>query len=346
MTGFRTRLATPMHATQYLSRKSNDRPPAVVVLFGEEAHLKHQCIVRLTELVLGPGPDAAVGLVKFAGKETELKSVKSELQTVGMFVSSRLVVVEDADDFVTKYREGLEAYCLKPSSRSVLVLDCKSWKSNTRLAKKTAETGLELDCGELGAGPLQKWITDYAAAEHGKQISRDSASLLVELAGTGLGQLSMELAKLASFVGERPQIKPDDVRQLVGGWRAEETWTMTNAVRDGDVSTAISCLSKLLHAGEAAPKILGGLIYVFKKFAIATERSRRSVPLREALKDAGVFPRDFDSSERYLKRLGRRRADQLFARLADADRDLKGGSRLPDRLQLEQLLLWLSGQLG
>ena len=335
-----------MHATQYLQRPTNPRPPGVVVLFGEEAHLKQQCVSRLTQLVLGSGPDAAVGLVKFAGKEADLKSVKSELQTVGMFVASRLVVVEDADDFVTKYREGLETYCLKPSSRSVLVLDCKSWKSNTRLAKKTAESGLELDCGELAAGALQKWITDHAAAEHGKQISRDSANLLVELAGTGLGQLSMELAKLASFVGDRPQIKPDDVRQMVGGWRAEETWTMTTAIRDGDVSTAMICLSKLLHAGEAAPKILGGLIYIFKKFAIATEQSRQQMPLREALRAAGVFPRDIDSSERYLKRLGRRRADQLFTRLADADRDLKGGSRLPDRLQLEQLLLWLSGQLG
>ncbi len=335
-----------MHATIYLPKKSKDRPPGVAVLFGEESHLKQQCIAKLTELVLGTGPDAAVGLVKFAGKDTELKTVKSELQTVGMFVSSRLVVVEDADEFVTKHREGLEAYCLKPSSRSVLVLDCKSWKSNTRLAKKIAETGLELDCGELAAGPLLKWITDHAATEHGKQLSRDSASLLMELAGTGLGQLSMELAKLASFVGERPQIKPDDVRQLVGGWKAEETWTMTNAVRDGNPGLALTCLSKLLHAGEAAPKILGGLIYVFKKFAVATELSRRQKPLRQALQEAGIFPRDIDTSERYLKRLGRPRADQLFARLADADRDLKGGSRLPDRLQLEQLLLWLSGQLG
>ena len=144
-----------MHATLYLAKKNLDRPPAVAVMFGEEAHLKQLCLARLTELVLGTGPDAAVGLVKFPGKETELKTVKAELQTVGMFASSRLVVVEDADDFVTKYRDLLEAYCLKPASRSVLVIDCKSWKSNTRLAKKIAESGLELDCGELAAGPLQ-----------------------------------------------------------------------------------------------------------------------------------------------------------------------------------------------
>ena len=45
-----------MHATLYLAKKSNDRPPAVVVMFGEEAHLKQLCLARLTELVLGPDP--------------------------------------------------------------------------------------------------------------------------------------------------------------------------------------------------------------------------------------------------------------------------------------------------
>lgn len=334
-----------MHATQYLQKKSPERPPAVAVLFGEEAHLKQACLARLSELVLGTESDAAVGLVRFPGKDTDLKTVKGELQTVGMFVSSRLVVVEDADDFVTKYRELLESYCQKPASRSVLVIDCKSWKSNTRLAKKIAESGLEIDCSELAAGPLQKWVVDHAASVHGKQLSRDSASLLIELVGNGLGQLVQELAKLASYVGDRPQIKPEDVRQLVGGWKAEETWTMTNAIRDGNIELALTCLGKLLHAGEPGPKILGGLIYVFKKFAVATELSRRQKPLRDSLKEAGVFPKDFDSSERYLKRIGRPHADQMISRLADADRDLKGGSRLSDRMQLEQLLLWLSGQL-
>lgn len=333
-----------MHATQFLSQKSKDRPAPVAVMHGEESHLKQQCLTKLSELVLGTGPDAAVGLVKFPGKDVELKAVKTELQTVGMFASSRLVVVEDADDFVTKFREGLETYCQKPASRSVLILDCKSWKSNTRLAKKIAESGLELDCGELAAGALQKWLIDQAVSEYEKQLSRDAAALMIELAGTGLGQLSQELSKLVSYVGERAQIKPDDVRQLVGGWKAEETWTMTNAVRDGDTATALMCLHKLLQAGEAPQKILGGLVYVFKKFAIATELTRQKWGMKDALKEAGVFFREYDQAERYLRRLGRVRADQLFARLAEADRDLKGGSRLPERLQLERLLLWLSGQ--
>ena len=49
------------------------------------------------------------------------------------------------------------------------------------------------------------------------------------------------------------------------------------------------------------------------------------------------------SNERYLRRVKRPRAEKILARLLKADSDLKGGSPLSDRLQMELLLLWLAG---
>ena len=118
---------------------------------------------------------------------------------------------------------------------------------------------------------------------------------------------------------------------------------MLDAVRDGDPGTALGCLEKLLTAGEAGPKLLGGVSFVFRKLADATERSREGVQLPAALKDAGVFFRDIEKAERYLRRVKRPRAEKILARLLKADSDLKGGSQLSDRLQMELLLLWLAG---
>jgi len=190
---------------------------------------------------------------------------------------------------------------------------------------------------------LTAWLVDSSETLYGKQLSRDAAALMVELAGTGLGLLEQELGKLSSYVGDRPRITPEDVRQMVGGWKAETTWTMLDAVRDGDPGTALGCLEKLLTAGEAGPKLLGGVSFVFRKLADATERSREGVQLPAALKDAGVFFRDIEKAERYLRRVKRPRAEKILARLLKADSDLKGGSQLSDRLQMELLLLWLSG---
>ena len=118
---------------------------------------------------------------------------------------------------------------------------------------------------------------------------------------------------------------------------------MINAVRDGQVDVALNCLQKLLRAGEAPQKILGGMNYVFKKVAQATELSRRGKPLPAALKEAGVYYKEIDAMQQYLRRIRRPRAERILNRLAQADFNLKGGSRLPDNLQMEQLVLWLAG---
>jgi DNA polymerase-3 subunit delta len=222
----------------------------------------------------------------------------------------------------------------------------KTWRKTTRLAKRVDAAGLELDCSELAGAQLQRWLVEHAQAHYGKQLARDAATLMSELAGTGMGLLDQELAKLAAYVGERTRIGIDDVRALVGGWRAETTWKMTDAARDGHPSSALQALEKLLGAGEPAPKIMGGLNYVFRKYARATEIARRGTPLRAALAQAGVFPRDVDAAERYLRRIGRQRAEQIMGLLLHADSGVKGGSRLSERLQLELLLLRLCGAVA
>lgn len=334
-----------MHATAFLSRKGKTGAAPLVVLHGGEAHLKEECRRAVRRLVLGDHEEEELGLTRFDGRDAQWKDVRDELCTVSMFGDRRLVLVEDAEEFVTRHRAALEQYAEQPARQAVLLLDVKNWRKNTRLAKKVEADFLELDCGELSGGLLLKWLVDHAAAGYGKQLARDAAVLMTELAGTGMGLLDQELAKLAAYVGDRERIGVDDVRTLVGGWRAETTWKMTDAVRDGNPSVALAALEKLLAAGEPAPKILGGLNFVFRKYARGTELSRRGAALRAALQQAGVFPRDVESSERYLRRIGRRRAEHITALLAQADGDFKGGSRLPERLQLEQLLLRLCGSI-
>ena len=339
-----------MHATEYLKAPEKHETGPVVALYGSERYLKHAALAALVGQVLGASGgaeeqgDDELGLVRFNGKDADLKTVRDELSLVSMWGERRLVVVDDADEFVTKNRAGLESYLDKPAKKSVLVLNVKSWPKTTRLAKGVAKSGLDLECSELSGAALQRWIADVAKEKHAKQFERDAAALLVELAGSDLALLDQEIAKLASYAGERTKITSDDVTRLVGGWKAETTWAMTNAVRDGQIGDALACLDKLLYAGEAPQKLLGGINFVFRKFANATELTAEGVPLPGALQQAGVFPRDVGASSTYLRRIGRPRAEQISNWLLTADSNLKGGSRTADRLELEELLVKLSGK--
>lgn len=328
-----------MHAVEFLKQPPADVPP-VVALTGGQRYLKQAVFERLKEAVIG---EDETSLTKFAGKEADLQSVTDELRTVSMWSDRRLVVVEDADDFVTKYRASLEKYVEKPARKSVLVLDVKTWPKTTRLAKQVAKDGLDVECSELKGPPLLKWLQDSARDTHGQVLSREAAVLMVELVGEELGMLDQELSKLASYVGAGGRIEAKDVQTLVGGWRTETTWAMTDAVRDNDLAFAINALDQLLVAGEAEEKLLGGLSYVFKKLAQATDLSK-SQPLEQALRAAGVFPQAVGPTQAFLRRIGRAKAERILTTLLETEAGLKGGSRLPKRIQLERLLVRLAGK--
>ena len=332
-----------MHATAFLKNPADHQTGPIVALYGSERFLKGLALKALTRLVLGEDAEEAA-LQQLSGKNTDFATVTDTLRTISMWNPRQLVYVEEADDFVTKCRGNLEKYLEKPAKKSVLVLDVKTWPSTTRLAKKTAEIGLPLDCGGLKTPDLIKWLIENSQTRHQRKLDRAAAETLIELAGTDLGLLDQELEKLAAFVGEKGKIDAKAVESLVGGWRVETTWKMLDAVRDGQLAVALELLDKLLVSGEHPLKLLGGINYVYRQLAQATELSRQGVPLPAAISQAGVKPFQAQAATAYLKRIGRPRAEKIYRQLLQADLDLKGASQIPERVLMERLLMQLGGK--
>jgi len=332
-----------MHATEYLKAPAEHAVGPIVAVFGPELFLKHEAIREVARQVLGEGEEDA-GAVRFPGAKTEFKTVIDALRTVSMWSPRQLVILEDADEFVTENRSALEKYLEKPAKKGVLVLEVRSWTASTKLAKKAASIGLPLDCAALPAAALHAWLSDQAKRKFGKKVDRQAAQRLVELVGAELGQLHQELAKLAAFVGDKPLIESDAVEALVGGWKAETSWAMLDAVSAGDTGTALQLLNKLLVGGEPIPLVLGATSWSFRPLAKAAELARLGTPLGDALAEAGVKPFRIRASESYLRRVGYPRASQISRWLLQADLDVKGSSSLPERVILERLLVLLSAR--
>ena len=332
-----------MHATDFISSDDSIDSVPVLTVFGSERHLKLECLKRVPGL---SDPDEDVSLSRFAGKDADLRTVCDELLTVSMFGDRRIVLIDEADEFVSANRAGLEKYVANPSRSSLLILDVKSWPKNTKLAKAVAKTGMAIECSELKGASLVRWIQKTAEQVHEKSIDRETAALIVQLAGDSLGILQQEIEKLAALVGDATVITQDDVTKVVGGWRVETTWAMLDAVRDGKVGTGIRYLEKLLQSGEAPQKILGGVVFSFRKLAEATEIARQTRDLSGALRSAGVFPAAVSASEQYLRRIGYDKASRIFQLLIEADHNMKGGSRTDPRLLLERLFVELAGPVA
>lgn len=344
-------MVAPAHAVDYLAAPQKHPARAVCAVFGDEAFLKRQVLAQLRNEVLGGG-EGDFSLARFDGRSALLRDVMEELATLAMFGSDkRLVVVEDADHFVTQYRAELEDYVARPAAAGVLVLEVQSWPGNTRLAKAVAAGGLAVDCRALAAAALGRWLSGWARQAHGIQLSPAAADVLVEMVGPELGLLDQELAKLALVAGPGGKITPQQAGQLVGTWRAKTTWQMLDAVLDGQVGQALVELDRLLLAGEQPIGILAQIASSLRRFAAATrvvlsaEAAGRRVAPRQALEKAGV-KYHLEDADRRLRRLGRHRGAQLYGWLLKADLDLKGASPLPPRLILEQLIVRLAAGSG
>jgi DNA polymerase-3 subunit delta len=173
-------------------------------LFGDEPLLKRESLQRLRTAVL-TGEDGELSFTSLDGNQAELRAVLDELATLAMFGGGRrMVVVHQADKFVSKHREALEDYCQQPRPSSVLILDVESWPANTRLYKKLAENGLSINCnlprnrfGDPDEDAVLKWLTARTEKQYQAHLGGGAGELLLEMVGPQLGRLDQELAKLA-----------------------------------------------------------------------------------------------------------------------------------------------------
>lgn len=343
-------MAKPLSAVDYLAQPDKHPPRPVCAVFGDEAFLRRQAIARLRRAVLGDD-EGDFSLTVFPGRSAEFLEVAEELATMAMFgPSRRLVLVEEAGEFVKRFRSQLEDYVASPDKNNILVLEVSSWPANTRLAKAVAAAGLAIQCKTPAGAQLGSWLVRWAKQSHGFQLTRPAADLLVDMVEPELGLLDQELAKLALLADPQGRVTPAQVGQAIGTWRAKTTWDMLDSVLDGNAQEAMVQLDRLLLAGEQPIAVLGKIAASLRRLAAATrlirsaEAAGRRIALRDALRQAGVQPFVLEKTQRQLRRLGRHRGAKLYRWLLQADLDLKGASHLPPRLILERLLVRLAAQ--
>src|SRR5438477_6507436 len=105
-------------------------------LVGSDVFLQ---LETLSDLLRQAGKE--VQRIDVDGETAQLGDVLDELRSFAMFAASKFVVVRDADDFVSRFREQLEDYCSQPSAGSVLVLRLSALRKDTRIYKRIVAIG-------------------------------------------------------------------------------------------------------------------------------------------------------------------------------------------------------------
>jgi len=353
-------MSNTIHAFDYLADTKQYEAAALTVLFGDTPFLKGLALEAIEAEIVGEDSPFAT-----FQNDPAWRDVNDELSTVSLFGGGgpRLVVVRDADDFVSNNRDRLEKFVKEPPRNSVLVLEVNTWASNTKLYKATDKTGLQIACKppqktrgkSVDEKAMLKWLRNWCSKQHQAKLSGEGAELLLELVGINFGLLDQELAKLALFAGVKGDITPEMVRDVVGGWKTKTIWELLDAAAEGDADEALLQLDRLIHAGEEPFGLFARMAWQLRRYADATRsyqlshRTKSPLSLRDSLERAGFrkWPaEELANAERRLKQLGSVRAGALYSWLISADLAMKGSHSSPTRARhlLEMLIVRLSKQ--
>ncbi len=360
-------MANTVHIFEFLDQPAELTVP-VCAVFGGERFLKTLAIKHLLAAVGSEADsDSDFGVARMEGKETAWADVMDELCTASLFGGSgpKLVILDNAEDFVKDNREKLEDFVANPKGNGTLAMIVGTWAKNTRLYKAIDKNGLQVKCDPptkprgKNADPVQvsKWLVKRAKATHGFKLSSSGADLVMELTDCDFGRMEQELSKLALYVeDENTEIKPDKVAEVVGGWRTRTMWNAIDAATEGNPAYSLTLLDQLLKSGEHPLALFGQLSWSLRRYADVVDlidrerREGRRLNMGNVLKQAGFrsWGGELDSAGERIKRLGRERASQMNQKILAADLALKRTHAREERgrLVLEELFVWLASEIA
>jgi DNA polymerase-3 subunit delta len=291
----------------------------IYALVGNDAFLQLQF---LADIVRQAGKGAQ--RIDIDGERAELSEVLDEVRCFAMFGGTKVVVVQMADAFITKYRESLEDYALKPSDSAVLVLRLASLPANQRIYKAISKTGVIEKCEP--PKDLAKWIIDRGKAAHQLTVGVDAAKLLADYVGDDLARLDNELAKLALAVDDG-KVKATDIAAGVAFQREMELSEMVNAVAAGRPADAVLRWRRLLVSDSSVEfRAVAWLVIWLTNTRKALAMKRQGMNAFAITSALRIWPREMQQPfMETVNQLGERGAAKAIDLLAEIDKQSKSG---------------------
>jgi len=310
----------------------------VYVIAGKDSSLVAIECEKLLEQLLEP-EQRVTGLFKADSEEVSAAQVLDELRTVPFLSDKRVVVVKDADGFVSENRPLLEKYFENPSRSGVLVLTVSSWQSNTKLAKKLPQVGELISVTEPKRWELPRKLNEYAQDAYGKRIATDAAEFLVELVGENLAQLYGEIDKLALFSGQEKAITAKHVESLTGHNRMFNCFEAIEAAVSGKKDVAISRLRTMFSEDRSAEyTAVGALAFYFRRMFSAKAMLEKGISSAEIASRLRIWRGREAEFFGQLRKMSLKRIGDILGRLAEIDYGVKTG-RTRVEVAAEQLIL-------
>ena len=314
----------------------------VYLFVGEEGRLKDRALAELKYSVLGKAA-GELGYDLFYGTDASAIDIIACASTAPFLGGRRFIVVKRAERLSEPDKKLLAGYASNPRETTCLVLETTDESALGNFPQNIhVETAR---FAKVQDSRLAAWITSELRSM-GKSPDARAVELLKEVFETDQALLSGELEKLASFVGERREIRLEDVEAIIGKGFVSTTFELTDAIASRDYKGALEMLQGLLEAGrsrhsDASGSIIGAISWHLKTLMRAREVFEKKGGSESAVRASLKIPkRIHDDFIAQVKKYSVEDISERLGILLGADLAIKEG-RLDSKTALETAVVKL-----
>jgi len=341
----------PRISTAQLKEKlGKGKPPAALLLLGDEPYLRDACRAQLIETYV-PEAARAWALSRYSADRGETQAALEQAQTLPMLAKQQVVFLEEAEAIEKlgeKAREEaverLVAYLEDPAPFTVLVIEAEKLDMRMQLGKKLSDLALVVEVG-LGERVEDRiaaavGLAKALAKEQGVEFEKGAAEDLAEFVSGDLLRLKTEVEKLTTYAAQRKTIRRADVSSMVISEKTTTIWEVADLIASRQPRKALEFIERLLRDGEEPVMMVGGLAWMYRKLIEASEI--RAANGWQAARALGMRPEQAELAIQSSRKIPKQRLLDGLLALQEADSRLKGGAQDP-RITMEFLVWRLSG---
>ena len=239
------------------------------LIYGEEDYLKLQYKNKLIAALVNDGDN--MNFSKYQDNGINTAQIIDQAETMPFFAEHRVILIENSG-FGKKMPEDLGNYLSAIPEFTVFIFVEPTADKRGKLYKAAKAAGRDIEINMPNEAVLAKWV-GAQLNEAGKQMKKDAWSQFLNMTHESMDNMSRELEKLITYVGDRNQITIDDVNAICIAKVETKIFDMLNAISAKDMVKTMDLYQDMLSAKEPPMRILTMIVRQFRQMKVVKELS-------------------------------------------------------------------------
>ena len=223
----------------------------------------------------------------FKAGETTIEKLQETAESLPVLSEKRVLVCEDAHRFKEADWKYIEPLLKDKADHCVVVFVSETPDKRKKIIKQISQHCSIISAQKAKDSELPAWI-QWIGKQQGLNFSHSAVQLLKEHTGHDLMSVENEIKKIKKFSDDKTEISTEDILKIVPRTRPENIFALSRAIGKKNLSSALSCLARLLEDNQNAIGALALIIRHVRILARVKEGLKQGYTLQTISTKTGV----------------------------------------------------------